>query len=340
MAGGIFISYRRDDAKHAAGRLVDRLVAAVGRDKLFMDVDNIEPGLDFIKVLNDQVARADVLLALIGPQWLDARDARGQRRLDSPSDFVRVEIEAALNRDIRVVPVLLDGAEMPPIEALPPSLHPLVRRQAVRISHERFAGEADNLAGAMKRALGLPEAMATLAAPAPFATPSRSSSNVRDMPSLTPNPAAPGGQFLHAQSIPDHAPATEPDSTWPMVAAVTYALAAVPVGIMGAIQFGMNNLSFMGLTQLSQEVSGALTSCLLWALLAAAVLRRRSARATVAEATTYWFGFAASAGLAIGVLVNFLGIGSTESGWITGAIFAVLSTIVFYRRRMRRHARP
>ena len=154
MAGGIFISYRREDAKHAAGRLVDRLVAAVGRDKLFMDVDNIEPGLDFVKVLNEQVGRCDVLLALIGPQWLEARDMSGRRRLDNPGDFVRIEIEAALARDVRVVPVLLDGAEMPPIEALPPALQPLVRRQAVRISHERFAAEADMLAESMKKALG------------------------------------------------------------------------------------------------------------------------------------------------------------------------------------------
>ena len=152
MAGGIFISYRRDDAKHAAGLLVDRLVTAVGRDKLFMDVDNIEPGLDFVKVLNDQVARCDCLLALIGPQWLEARNAKGQRRLDDPGDFVRIEIEAALARDIRVVPVLLDGAEMPPPESLPSSLQSLPRRQAVRISHERFAAEADDLAGKLQRA--------------------------------------------------------------------------------------------------------------------------------------------------------------------------------------------
>lgn len=155
MSGGIFVSYRREDAKHAAGRLVDRLVAAVGRDKLFMDVDNIEPGLDFVKVLNDQVARADVLLALIGPNWLDARDPRGVRRLDNPDDFVRIEIEAALARDIRIVPVLLDGAQMPGADALPSSLHALARRQAVRISHERFAAEADGLAGSLKRALSV-----------------------------------------------------------------------------------------------------------------------------------------------------------------------------------------
>lgn len=154
---GIFISYRRDDAKHAAGRLVDRLVTAVGRDRLFMDVDNIEPGLDFVKVLGDQVAQADVLLALIGPGWLNARDARGNRRLDNPADFVRIEIEAALARDIRVVPVLLDGAELPEPETLPASLRSLLRRNAVRISHERFGAEADELAAAMKRALGLPK---------------------------------------------------------------------------------------------------------------------------------------------------------------------------------------
>jgi hypothetical protein len=96
MSGGIFISYRRDDSRHAAGRLVDRLAQAYHRDQLFMDVDAIEPGLDFLKVINEKVAACDVLLAVIGPAWLEARDEVGARRLDNPDDFVRLEIEAAL----------------------------------------------------------------------------------------------------------------------------------------------------------------------------------------------------------------------------------------------------
>src|SRR5262249_34045163 len=87
----------------------------------------------------------DVLLALIGPGWLDARDASGQRRLDNPLDFVRLEIEAALRRNIRVIPVLLDGAGLPHEDSLPAALQPLTRRQALRITHERLAADAEGL---------------------------------------------------------------------------------------------------------------------------------------------------------------------------------------------------
>jgi hypothetical protein len=87
MSGGIFISYRRGDAKHAAGRLVDRLEKTSQRSQLFMDVDGIEPGLNFVKALSENVEACDVLLAVIGPTWLEARDEHGQRRLDSPNDF-------------------------------------------------------------------------------------------------------------------------------------------------------------------------------------------------------------------------------------------------------------
>lgn len=151
--GGIFVSYRREDSRHAAGRLVDRLVAALGRDRLFMDVDSIEPGADFAKVLDEQVANCDVLLALIGQHWLEARDALGRRRIDDPGDFVRIEIESALARKIRVIPVLLDGADLPALEALPESLRPLLRRQALRMTHERFAQEADALAASLKKGI-------------------------------------------------------------------------------------------------------------------------------------------------------------------------------------------
>lgn len=157
MAGGIFISYRREDSRHAAGRLHEPLGLAFGRDRVFMDVDAIEPGLDFVEVLNQKLAGCDVLLALIGPGWLDAADAGGQRRLDNPSDFVRLEIEAALRRNIRVIPVLLDDARLPDEESLPAALKPLVRRQAVKIAHERFAADAE----------GLVRSLATVVAPSP-----------------------------------------------------------------------------------------------------------------------------------------------------------------------------
>ena len=116
MAGKIFINYRRDDSIGMAGRLHDRLAQTFGRDKLFMDVDHIPAGVDFVAHLNSQVAACDVVLVVIGPNWLGAKDESGERRLDNPDDFVAIEIAAALARDIRVIPVLVDGARMPKAE--------------------------------------------------------------------------------------------------------------------------------------------------------------------------------------------------------------------------------
>ena len=103
MAAKIFISYRRDDSAGHAGRVHDRLEREFGRDLLFMDVDAIPLGFNFVKVLEDQVTKCDVLLAIIGPGWLDARDDDGNRRLDNPHDYIRIEIAAALKRDIPVI---------------------------------------------------------------------------------------------------------------------------------------------------------------------------------------------------------------------------------------------
>jgi hypothetical protein len=148
--GGIFISYRRDDSRHAAGRLWDRLQQAYGPEQLFMDVDNVAPGLDFVRVLSEQVAACAAMLVIIGPNWLDVRDEDGARRLDNPYDFVRIEIEAALARDVRVIPVLVDGARIPRDDVLPEALRPLARRQAVRLTHEQFGADASQLVEALR----------------------------------------------------------------------------------------------------------------------------------------------------------------------------------------------
>ena len=115
---GIFISYRRDDAAGYAGRLYDRLAAHFGRDRVFMDVEGIEPGVDFVDAIEGAVGSCEVLIVIIGKDWL-AADAVGKRRLDDPGDFVRIETAAALARNIRVVPVLVDDAEMPRAKQLP-----------------------------------------------------------------------------------------------------------------------------------------------------------------------------------------------------------------------------
>jgi hypothetical protein len=108
-AGRVFISYRRGDAAYPAGRLFDRLVDRFGAGRVFEDVDSIEPGDDFAEVITATVESCAVLLAVIGPHWLAAAGQDGRRRLDDPEDFVRLEIEAALARGVRVIPVLVDG---------------------------------------------------------------------------------------------------------------------------------------------------------------------------------------------------------------------------------------
>ena len=146
----IFISYRRDDSAGYAGRLYDRLRGSFDRDHLFMDIDNIPPGHDFVEVLENAIEVCDVVLVLIGKQWLTITGADGKRRLDDPHDFVRLEVAAALRRNIRVIPVLVRDATMPPLSELPPDLHALARRQALVISDEDFHHDADRLIAAIK----------------------------------------------------------------------------------------------------------------------------------------------------------------------------------------------
>lgn len=132
--GRVFISYRREETAYAAGWLFDRLADHFGRDQIFKDVDSIQLGDDFVEVISTAVSACDVLLALIGDQWLTITDEHGRIRLEDANDFVRLEIEAAVSRDIRIIPVLVDGARMPRSDELPPSLAKLGRRQALELS--------------------------------------------------------------------------------------------------------------------------------------------------------------------------------------------------------------
>lgn len=136
--GRIFISYRRQETAWPARQLYAVLAATFGAEAVFKDVNDIEPGEDFVEKITDAVASCDVLLALIGPHWLTITDADGNRRLDDPEDFVRLEVSAALSRGVRVVPILVDEARMPTTQELPPDLAPLTRRQAVKIDPEEF----------------------------------------------------------------------------------------------------------------------------------------------------------------------------------------------------------
>ena len=148
----IFISYRRWDASDVTTHLYECLEQQFGSDDVFMDVDTIPPGVDFRKYLHDAVSSCNVVLAIIGRDWLDCRDEGGNRRLDSPSDFVRIELESALRRDIPVIPVLVRGASMPRDAELPESLRELAFRNAVQVRPAPdFRRDVDRLIRALEK---------------------------------------------------------------------------------------------------------------------------------------------------------------------------------------------
>jgi hypothetical protein len=152
----IFLSYRRSDSKWVAGRLYDRLAEVIGRDNIFFDVSNIEPGEDFVQRISEIVGSCDVLLVVIGPNWLSVQDGSGRRRLDNSRDLVRTEIGAALQRNIRVIPILVDGAVMPEEEQLPKELAPLARRNAHDVSFAHFHTDLDSFIRVLQRILAGP----------------------------------------------------------------------------------------------------------------------------------------------------------------------------------------
>lgn len=153
MSIKVFISYRRDDNAYAARGVHDRLERELGRDSLFMDVDAIPLGVDFVD--SAEVAKCDVLLAIIGPTWLEAHDEDGNRRLDDEHDFVRIEIAAALERDIPVIPILLEGTRVPKPERLPDDLKLLSRRNGLEVRHASFPTDMEKLIRAL-RGIGAP----------------------------------------------------------------------------------------------------------------------------------------------------------------------------------------
>jgi formylglycine-generating enzyme required for sulfatase activity len=142
----VFISYRRHDARYQARMIYDAFQRALPREHLFMDIDSIPPGADFVEILEREVGECEIMLALIGSGWIGATDPKtGRRRLDNQNDFVRIEIRAALRRGIPVVPVLLDDAQMPEEGDLPNDLKKLVRRQAEFVQFRTFDADVARL---------------------------------------------------------------------------------------------------------------------------------------------------------------------------------------------------
>jgi TIR domain len=142
----IFISYRRTGSRYQAREIYKAFCAVLPPDNIFMDVNSIPPGADFVEVLEQWVSQCEIMLALISPDWIDAIDPKtGRKRLDNPNDFVRIEVGAALKRGIPVVPVLLDGAAVPDRDQLPDDLKNLARRNAEFVDYRTFDDDVKRL---------------------------------------------------------------------------------------------------------------------------------------------------------------------------------------------------
>ena len=212
MGRAIFISYRRDDSEGEAGRLFDDLVGSFGESSVFMDVAGINPGMDFRKAIDENVAECGVLLAVIGPAWCSVTNSAGGRRLDDPNDFVRLEIASALARKIAVIPVLVHGAKMPRPEELPDNLKDLAYHNSVEITHTRWISDVKLLTDALT---------AYVARTAPADTqPVHATVAVQ-----LPPPTAPA----------DHENSTRPSSV-PLILGIV-AAAVVALGIVGYFMF-------------------------------------------------------------------------------------------------------
>jgi hypothetical protein len=161
----IFLSYRRDDSSGYAGRLFDNLAQRFSREQVFMDIETLEPGMDFVAGIDRAIASCGALIAMIGPNWSKAQDSEGRRRLDDPHDFIRLEITAALSRGVRVIPVLVQNARMPLEHELPEPLRPLCRLQACEISNNRWDFDVGRLVDALEPLIREPDNTPTPAAP-------------------------------------------------------------------------------------------------------------------------------------------------------------------------------
>jgi hypothetical protein len=341
MQGKIFINYRRDDDPGATGRLFDRLEAHFERDQLFMDVDSIAPGLDFVKVLSEKVTECDVLLAVIGRGWLDAADVTGARRLDNPADFVRIEIETALDRGIRVIPVLMNRAIMPPEDGLPPSLKPLAHRNAVRLSHDRFKADCDTLIEALQKALKQAER-------------ERQMPGVETPPPRTPSPeqSAKAEELmrweaiklsLRAEDFADHL-ARFPDGPTSRLAQARMeqlqrtalaqpeliAALALPFQIVMALLFELAGWNFVSGTKTSNAwTSGVIVGLILFVITVALLAYRRRKALGAREASLYWLACVLAALPAVGLSESASGMAVFLS-----FIFVSAAALCFIYRRM------
>ncbi len=182
----IFVSYRRGDSAGHAGRLVDRLRTAFPQSRVFMDVDTIQPGVDVPSIIEEAIASCDVVVFLIGEDWLAITDRHGHRRLDDPNDFVRLELAAALRRKVPLIPVLVQQASMPTAAQLPVDLTPLTRINALEVSDLRWDYDIGRLIATLKSVVEEPIGKRPVPAPPPGPVPDRPTPGWRPKRAIVP----------------------------------------------------------------------------------------------------------------------------------------------------------
>ena len=253
---GIFINYRREDSSAYAGRLYDALLAHFGRESVFMDIDAIGPGEDFREVIQQTCASCDVLLAVIGRSWTTVQDKAAKPRLGAETDFVRLEIASALQKGLKVIPVLVGGADMPDVSLLPAELQPLAFRNAWEVSDKRFHQDVQGLVEAIKK---------MLAAPAATQTPPTQTVAV-DLPRSAPPKPRP----MPPVSRPE-TPLRFKTRRWGVVVTLFYLVALVVLVVPATILFGfIPQVTTVG--QLYAGVVGVFSFWFTWIVVAVLIL--------------------------------------------------------------------
>ena len=148
----LFLCYRREDTQDAAGRLHDRLVTAYGRDRVFMDIDSVPLGIDFVEHVTQQIGQCNAVIVMIGKRWRTIKE-QNRRRLDNEDDLVRAEIRAALQQRIPVIPVTVQNAKMPKGKDLPDDIRFLARRNGIQLDAARWKADVERLIKELDRVM-------------------------------------------------------------------------------------------------------------------------------------------------------------------------------------------
>ena len=261
--GSIFINYRKDDSNWNALALYNELQKYFSREQIFKDFNAIAPGDDFVDSINSALHSCDVLLVLIGKTWLNITDDSGARRLDDPTDFVRLEIAKALERNIKVVPVMLDRTPMPKAHELPDNMQALCRRQFIEVDPTRFEDDISNLAEAIRKILkdkgdDRPE-------PMPKPTPSPTPYN----PQPAPQPYKPKPQPF-ADAGGNQPPKPDNNLVWGILTTI---FCCLPLGIMAIISANkVDALYAAGKYSEANESAALAKKYSVWALIAGIII--------------------------------------------------------------------